>query len=130
MSDKIILVTGGFDPLHSGHIEYIKAARQLGRVVVGVNSDAWLARKKGQAFMPLQERLNIINNLKDVMMAIDFDDSDGSAKDAIKKVREMFPKNTIVFANGGDRTKENIPEMDTDIENVEFVFGVGECFAF
>ncbi len=125
MNDKIILVTGGFDPLHSGHIEYIKAAKQLGRVVVGVNSDAWLARKKGQAFMPLQERLNIINNLKDVMMAIDFDDSDGSAKDAIKKVREMFPKNTIVFANGGDRTKENIPEMNTEVENVEFIFGVG-----
>lgn len=125
MNDKIILVTGGFDPIHSGHIEYIKAARQLGRVVVGVNSDEWLARKKGQPFMPFEERLNIINNLKDVMTAIGFDDSDGSAKDAIKKVREMFPKNTIVFANGGDRTKENIPEMDTDIENIEFLFGVG-----
>jgi cytidyltransferase-like protein len=125
MNDKIILVTGGFDPLHSGHIEYIKAARKLGRVVVGVNSDAWLVRKKGQPFMSFEERLNIVNNLKDVMVAIGFDDSDGSAKDAIRQVRKMFPKNTIVFANGGDRTKENIPEMDTDIENVEFLFGVG-----
>jgi cytidyltransferase-like protein len=125
MNDKIILVTGGFDPLHSGHIEYIKSARQLGRVVVGVNSDAWLARKKGQAFMPLQERLNIINNLKDVMVAIDFDDSNGSAKDAIKKVRKLFSKDTIVFANGGDRTKENIPEMNIDDTNIEFLFGVG-----
>lgn len=125
MNDKIILVTGGFDPLHSGHIEYIKAARQLGRVVVGVNSDAWLARKKSQAFMPLKERLNIMYNLKDVMAAIEFDDSDGSAKNAIKKVREMFPRNTIVFANGGDRTKKNIPEINTDVENVEFVFGIG-----
>jgi cytidyltransferase-like protein len=125
MNDKIILVTGGFDPLHSGHIEYIKSARELGRVVVGVNSDAWLTRKKGQPFMPFEERLNIINNLKDVMTAIGFDDSDGSAKDAIKKVREMFPNNTIVFANGGDRTKENIPEMDTDVTNIEFLFGVG-----
>jgi len=125
MNDKIILVTGGFDPLHSGHIEYIKSARQLGRVVVGVNSDAWLTRKKGQPFMPFEERLNIINNLKDVMTAIGFDDSDGSAKDAITQVRKLFPKNTIVFANGGDRTKENIPEMDIDVENVEFFFGVG-----
>lgn len=125
MNDKIILVTGGFDPLHSGHIEYIRKAKELGRVVVGVNSDDWLTKKKGQSFMPLDERLNIINNLKDVMMAIGFDDSDGSAKDAIKQVRKMFPNNTIVFANGGDRTKENIPEMDTDVENVEFLFGVG-----
>lgn len=125
MNDKIILVTGGFDPLHSGHIEYIKKARELGRVVVGVNSDAWLTRKKGQPFMPFEERVNIINNLKDVMMAIGFDDSDGSAKDAIAQVRKLFPKNTIVFANGGDRTKENIPEMDTDVDNVEFLFGVG-----
>lgn len=125
MNDKIILVTGGFDPLHSGHIEYIKKARELGRVVVGVNSDAWLTRKKGQPFMPFDERLNIIGNLKDVMMAIGFDDSDGSAKDAITQVRKLFPNNTIVFANGGDRTKENIPEMDTEVTNVEFLFGVG-----
>jgi cytidyltransferase-like protein len=125
MNDKIILVTGGFDPLHSGHIDYIKEARKLGRVVVGVNSDAWLTRKKGQPFMPFEERLNIISNLKDVMTAIGFDDSDGSAKDAITQVRKMFPKNTIVFANGGDRTKENIPEMDTNVVDVEFLFGVG-----
>lgn len=125
MNDKIILVTGGFDPIHSGHIEYIKKARELGRVVVGVNSDAWLTRKKGQPFMPFDERLNIIGNLKDVMMAIGFDDSDGSAKDAITQVRKLFPNNTIVFANGGDRTKENIPEMDTEVTNVEFLFGVG-----
>lgn len=125
MKDKIILVTGGFDPLHSGHIEYIKKARELGRVVVGVNSDEWLVRKKGQSFMPLSERLTIIKTIKDVMMAISFDDSDGTAKDAIKQVRKLFPKQTIVFANGGDRTLENIPEMDTDVDNVEFLFGVG-----
>jgi cytidyltransferase-like protein len=125
MNDKIILITGGFDPLHSGHIEYIKKARELGRVIVGVNSDAWLIRKKGQPFMPLEERLNIISNLKDVMTAISFDDSDGSAKDAIAKVRKLFPNQKIIFANGGDRTQENIPEMDTEVNNIEFMFGVG-----
>jgi cytidyltransferase-like protein len=122
---SIVLVTGGFDPIHSGHIEYIKQARELGRVVVGVNSDEWLTRKKGQPFMSIDERLSVMGNLKNVLCAIKFDDSDGSAKDAIRKVRDMFPKEIIIFANGGDRTKENIPEMDTDIENVEFVFGVG-----
>ena len=122
---SIVLVTGGFDPLHSGHIEYINQARQLGRVVVGVNSDEWLTRKKGQPFMTIDERLSVMGNLKNVLCSIRFDDSDGSAKDAIKKVREMFPNEPIIFANGGDRTRENIPEMDTDIDNVEFLFGVG-----
>jgi cytidyltransferase-like protein len=122
---SIVLVTGGFDPVHSGHIEYINKAKELGRVIVGVNSDEWLTRKKGQPFMSIDERLSIMGNLKNVLCAIRFDDSDGSAKDAIKKVREMFPKETIIFANGGDRTKENIPEMNTDVDNVEFLFGVG-----
>lgn len=122
---SIVLVTGGFDPLHSGHIEYINQARELGRVVVGVNSDEWLIRKKGRPFMTIDERLAVMGNLKNVLCAIRFDDSDGSAKDAIKKVRIMFPNEKIIFANGGDRTKENIPEMDTDIDNVEFHFGVG-----
>lgn len=122
---SIVLVTGGFDPLHSGHIEYINRARELGRVIVGVNSDEWLTRKKGQPFMSIDERLTIMGNIKNVLCAISFDDSDGSAKDAIKKVRDMFPNETIIFANGGDRTKENIPEMDTDVDNVEFLFGVG-----
>ena len=122
---SIVLVTGGFDPIHSGHIEYIKQARELGRVVVGVNSDEWLTRKKGQPFMSIDERLSVMGNLKNVLCAIKFDDSDGSAKDAIRKVRDMFPKEIIIFANGGDRTKENIPEMDTDVDNVQFIFGVG-----
>jgi len=122
---SIVLVTGGFDPIHSGHIEYIRKARELGRVIVGVNSDEWLTRKKGQPFMSIDERLSIMGNLKDVLCAIRFDDADGSAKDAISKVREMFPKETIIFANGGDRTVENIPEMDTDVDDVQFIFGVG-----
>lgn len=121
---KIVLVTGGFDPLHSGHIEYFKAARLLGNLlVVGVNSDEWLARKKGRSFMPVSERKAIIENIYQVHRVIEFDDSDNSAIDAIRKVKEMFPNYKVVFANGGDRTKDNIPEMVFD--DVEFVFGVG-----
>ena len=121
-----MLVTGGFDPIHSGHIAYFKAAKDLGDVlVVGLNSDDWLIRKKGQAFMPSSERVTIIENLKMVDHCLLFDDSDNSAKEAIKNVRKLFPNDRIVFANGGDRTVDNIPEMDIDDENVEFVFGVG-----
>lgn len=121
---KIVLVTGGFDPLHSGHTAYFRAARELGdKLIVGVNSDAWLTRKKGRAFMPWKERADIIGNLHVVDRVIDFNDDDGSSIDAIGKVKEIFHNHEIVFANGGDRTKDNIPEMVFD--NVEFVFGVG-----
>jgi cytidyltransferase-like protein len=121
---NVVLVTGGFDPLHSGHIEYFKAAKALGfLLIVGINSDAWLTRKKGQPFMPVQERKAIIENLYQVHKVIEFDDSDDTAIDAIRKVKEMHPQAKIIFANGGDRTKDNIPEMV--FHDVEFVFGVG-----
>jgi len=121
---KIVIVTGGFDPLHSGHIEYFKAAKTLGdKLVVGLNSDAWLARKKGQPFMPITERMSIIENLKMVDHCVIYDDNDGSSIEAIRNVKMMYSNASIIFANGGDRTKENIPEMIFD--DVEFVFGVG-----
>lgn len=124
---KVVLVTGGFDPLHSGHIAYLNSAKQLGDVlVVGLNSDEWLIRKKGKAFLPLEERNEIVVNLKPVDQTIvGFDDSDGSARDAIKKIRKLYPTEHLIFANGGDRTSENIPEMDVPDDNISFVFGVG-----
>ena len=122
----IVLITGGFDPIHSGHIAYLKAAKELGDIlIVGVNTDTWLTRKKGAAFMPLSERTAILRNIVGVDFVIDFDDTDGSAKHAIWMVRQSYPQDHIIFANGGDRTQENIPEMDAADENVSFVFGVG-----
>jgi cytidyltransferase-like protein len=121
--ENIVLFTGGFDPIHSGHIEVIKQAQTMGRVVLGLNSDEWLARKKGKPFMPFEERKAILDQFKNVLCVIDFDDSDNTAINAINKVKQMFPKNKIIFVNGGDRTEDNIPEMVFD--DVEFVFGVG-----
>lgn len=121
---KIVLVTGGFDPVHSGHIEYLKSAKKLGDIlIVGVNSDTWLSRKKGRPFMPITERVTLIENLKMVNHVILFNDTDNTAIEAIKNVKALYPHETVVFANGGDRTKDNIPEMVFD--DVEFVFGVG-----
>jgi len=122
----IVLVTGGFDPIHSGHINYFKEAKKLGDIlVVGVNSDAWLARKKGQAFMPYAERATIVRNIVGIDFVIDFNDDDGSARHALRMVRQSYPQDQIIFANGGDRTDQNIPEMDIQDDNLKFVFGIG-----
>lgn len=121
---KIVLVTGGFDPLHSGHIEYFEAAKKLGdMLIVGLNSDEWLQRKKGRSFMHIYERTKIVSSLRVVDRVVCYPDADGSSKNTITGVRAMYPDATIIFANGGDRTKNNIPEMVFD--DVEFVFGVG-----
>ena len=123
---KIVLITGGFDPLHSGHIAYFKAAKTLGdMLIVGLNSDEWLERKKGRAFMPWNERLCVVNNLSMVDEVYTFDDEDGSAKAFIWQVRAHYPDAHLIFANGGDRTASNIPEMDIIDDNLEFAFGVG-----
>ena len=122
---KVIIVSGGFDPIHSGHISYLKAAKKLAdHLVVAVNSDAWLVKKKGKAFMPLEERMEIIKNISCVDEVIDFvDDELGSAINAIKKVKTLYPNDEIIFANGGDRSKDNIPE--SVLTGVKFLFGVG-----
>ena len=122
---KIIIVSGGFDPLHSGHIAYFKSAKALGdHLVVALNSDEWLVSKKGKYFMPFEERKTIIENLSCVDSVIDFEDDHlGSATNALIKIKELYPNDDISFANGGDRNKGNIPEMSVD--GIDFIFSVG-----
>jgi cytidyltransferase-like protein len=105
MSEKTIMVSGGFDPLHIGHLRMIKEAAKYGKVIVVANSDAWLLRKKGYIFMPWTERKEIIEGYAEVDRVEAVDDSDGSVCEAIRRLRPTY------FANGGDRTNKNTPEM-------------------
>jgi cytidyltransferase-like protein len=122
---KIVVVSGGFDPIHSGHIAYFNSAKTHGEyLIVALNSDEWLARKKGKFFMPFIERKTIIENLSVVDEVIAFgDDEIGSCINALKQIKEMYPNDEITFCNGGDRNKGNIPEMG--VEGINFEFEVG-----
>ena len=121
---KVVIVSGGFDPLHSGHIAYLSEAAQLGdKLIVALNSDEWLTRKKGRPFMSFEERACIIDRLDMVDSVWGFDDSDGSVCKALEQAKKAYPSREILFCNGGDRSKDNIPEMT--VEGIEFIFGVG-----
>tara|TARA_B100000900_G_scaffold414942_1_gene443153 strand:+ start:2633 stop:3415 length:783 start_codon:yes stop_codon:yes gene_type:complete len=121
----ISVISGGFDPLHSGHIEYIKSAKKLGKkLVVALNSDEWLIRKKGKYFLPFSERKNILESITFVDEVINFEDDDlGSCKNALEALKEKYPNDKIIFCNGGDRNDSNIPEQD--VKGIEFEFSVG-----
>ena len=124
--DKVSLVTGGFDPIHSGHISYFKRAKDLSNyLVVGLNGDPWLKRKKGQYFQCFTERADIVRHLSMVDAVISWDDEDDSACGAIAKCLEISEK--VIFCNGGDRIKSNIPEVMGygDDPRVEFKFSIG-----
>ena len=122
---KIVVVSGGFDPIHSGHISYMKSAKDIGdHLIVALNSDEWLIQKKKKVFMNIEERKNILLNIECVDEVITFNDDDsGSCIDALEKIKNKYPNEKIIFANGGDRKKDNIPEMM--IEGIEFRFGIG-----
>ena len=129
---NVSLITGGFDPLHSGHMSLIKSAAHIGvynLVCIGLNSDAWLYRKKGYVFMPFEERREILENVVSVHKVISFDDSDDSSCNAIERCINQYQYlEKIFFCNGGDRTELNIPELGFKPRGnvkVEFVFGIG-----
>ena len=124
---KLSLVTGGFDPIHSGHIRYFERAKDLSDyLVVGLNTNEWLTKKKGQYFLPWKERAEVIRHLDMVDAVVSWEDDElGSACGAIEKCLDISEK--VIFANGGDRAKMNTPEFDKygDDPRVEFVWGVG-----
>ena len=123
----IILVSGGFDPIHSGHIKLINEANKYGDVVVLLNSDKWLRNKKGKEFLPFVERKIIMKNLKGVIDVIEFDDSDRTCVDGIKKAKSIYKDSIIKFANGGDRATSEVPETPICKKyNIKMVDGLGD----
>ena len=99
---ELVLVSGGFDPIHSGHIYLIQEASKHGDVIVLLNSDKWLREKKGREFLPFVERETIMKSLKNVIDVLSFDDSDKTCVDGIRKAINKYPNHKIMFANGGD----------------------------
>ena len=122
----IILISGGFDPIHSGHIKLINDASKYGDVIVLLNSDEWLRNKKGKEFLSFDERKIIMKNIKGVIDVIEFDDSDKTCIDGIKKAKSLYKNSIIKFANGGDRNNETTPEKEfCDKNDIENLFGIG-----
>lgn len=110
MNTRVIL-SGGFDPLHSGHVAMIEAAANLGdEVVVLLNSDKWLSRKKGRPFMSFGERKSILKALRGVCEVVSVDDGDGTVCNGLHQQKVKYPESTLIFANGGDRQAANTPE--------------------
>ena len=115
-----VMVSGGFDPVHAGHIRMIRDAAQHGNVIVITNSDDWLFRKKGFVFMEFSQRVEILNAIKGVILVDSVDDSDGTVCEAIRRLKPDF------FANGGDRGRSNTPEQSVCEElGVELLWGIG-----
>ena len=118
--EKLVCVSGGFDPVHIGHLRMIEEAAKYGHVVVIVNSDKWLMRKKGYIFMPFSERCEILEGFTATGETTYVDDTDNSVCEALRRIKPDY------FANGGDRKTDNTPEMDVCNElGIELLWNVG-----
>jgi cytidyltransferase-like protein len=130
MENKIIsIVSGGFDPIHPGHIMMMKDCLKFSNyLIVGVNSNKWLINKKGNYFMDIQHRLYVVSSLNVVNETMEFEDDDkGSANNLLIKIRNKYSNDKIIFANGGDRSDSSkILEFETAKQyNIDLKFGIG-----
>ncbi len=123
---KIVMVSGGFDPVHVGHLDMFKEAKDLGdELIVILNNDNWLRLKKGNAFMKEDDRKEIIESLKFVDGVV-ITSHEPNTKD-ISVCRELELLKPDIFANGGDRKEDNIPEYEVCKRlGIEMVFNVGK----
>lgn len=120
MSKKIVCVSGGMDPIHVGHVRMIVEASKIGDVIVILNSDQWLMRKKGFKFMPWNERAEILRAINGVIDVVAVNDDDGTVCEALRRIKPNY------FANGGDRKNENTPEVSLCLElGIKMLWCVG-----
>ena len=130
MNETIIILSGGFDPVHKGHIRMFKAAKAFpAKVIVGLNSDSWLIRKKGKPFISFNERKEILESIRFIDSVLSFDDQDNTACNLIKDIIEANKEKQnlkIYFGNGGDRNQNNSPEVDyCNRNNIDIIWGLG-----
>ena len=115
-----VAVSGGFAPIHKGHVRMIRAASAFGGVIVIANSDEWLMRKKGYVFMPWEERAEILDSIKGVVAVVKAEDDDDTVCETL---RSLQPD---AFANGGDRKGNNVPEVALcDELGIKMLWNVG-----
>lgn len=120
MKEKIVCVSGGMDPIHVGHVRMILEASKFGDVVVILNSDQWLLRKKGFSFMPWEERAEILRAIRGVVDVVRVNDEDGTVCEALRRIKPDY------FANGGDRKNENTPEVSLCLElDIKMLWCIG-----
>ena len=128
---KVSIVSGGFDPLHVGHIELFERAREKSdELWVILNTDDFLTNKKGKPFMPFNERKKILKSLRVVDVVIPCVDKDQTVCKTLKKLKKTtaVTDTELFFCNGGDRTSgKNTPEHKLCEEiGIKTVYGLGE----
>ena len=107
----VAVVSGGFDPLHVGHLSMLEHAATLGDVYVLLNSDDWLVRKKGYVFMPWEQRARILTALECVREVWPVADIDGHVASGIAEVRRLLKVKPVIFCNGGDQESADPHEV-------------------
>lgn len=129
MMKSIVIVSGYFNPLHKGHIEYFYMAKKFGDLLlVIVNNDKQRELKGSKKFMQEEERLTIIKELKVVNDALLSIDNDSTVSKTLESISNKYSKtNKLYFANGGDQTNDNIPESNTCKKfNIILIDGLGD----
>lgn len=123
----IVIISGAFGPIHRGHVRLFKGAKAIGhKVILGLNSDQWVVKNRGQVFMDWSERAEVLREFRNIDDVISFNDNDGTALELITRVKRLYPEAKLAFANGGPRTESNTPEAGVcSAYGIDMIFNAG-----